>query len=85
DVTLDPDTAHPELVLFEDRKRVRRGNTWQNRPDKPERFMCWKRVVRESINRKGTIALSPNDGLWVLRLFGNKYEACTDPPVSLPL
>ncbi|XP_032640486.1 zinc finger protein RFP-like isoform X3 [Chelonoidis abingdonii] len=37
-VTLDPDTAHPELVLFEDRKGVRRGHTRQHLPYNPERF-----------------------------------------------
>ncbi|XP_053902598.1 butyrophilin subfamily 1 member A1-like [Malaclemys terrapin pileata] len=45
DVTLDPDTANPYLVLSEDRKRVRLGDTRQDLPDNPERFDRCYRVL----------------------------------------
>uniref|UniRef100_A0A674F2D6 E3 ubiquitin-protein ligase TRIM39-like n=1 Tax=Salmo trutta TaxID=8032 RepID=A0A674F2D6_SALTR len=38
DVTLDPDTAHPKLIMSEDGKQVKHGNAKQHLPDKPVRF-----------------------------------------------
>ncbi|XP_074827934.1 E3 ubiquitin-protein ligase TRIM11-like [Natator depressus] len=38
DVTLDPEMDNPQLVLSEDRKPVRYGDTCQDLPDSPERF-----------------------------------------------
>ncbi|KAI7814439.1 putative zinc-binding protein A33-like [Triplophysa rosa] len=111
DVTLDPDTAHPELILSEDGKQVKLGDIRHELPDNPERFdKCvsvlgkegfssgrfyfevqvktnWDLgVVRGSINRKGMITMSPQDGHWAVFLRNeNDYCACADPSVSLCL
>ncbi|XP_074158130.1 putative E3 ubiquitin-protein ligase TRIML1 [Sminthopsis crassicaudata] len=38
DITLDPESAHPHLILSEDLKRVHYGSTRQDLPDNTERF-----------------------------------------------
>ena len=109
-MTLDPDTAHPELFLSDDGKQVSHGDEKKNLPDNPERFslsLCvlgkqsfssgrfyfevqvegkpkWTLgVARESIHRKGTITLRPDDGCWIIWLSnGNEYQA---PSVRLSL
>ncbi|NXJ58546.1 BT1A1 protein, partial [Spizaetus tyrannus] len=37
-ITLDEDTAHPQLILSAGGKSVRCGHTWQAVPDNPERY-----------------------------------------------
>ncbi|XP_028445909.1 probable E3 ubiquitin-protein ligase TRIML1 [Perca flavescens] len=113
DVTLDPDTAHPALILSDDGKQVNDSDVRKNLPDNPERFSdCvnvlgkqsfssgrfyfevevkekteWDLgVVRESINRKESIPLSPQNGYWTIVLInGNEYYAAAVPPVLLSL
>uniref|UniRef100_A0A3P9C7B6 Bloodthirsty-related gene family, member 2 n=1 Tax=Maylandia zebra TaxID=106582 RepID=A0A3P9C7B6_9CICH len=38
DVTLDPDTANPDLILSDDGKQVNHGDVRRKLPDNPERF-----------------------------------------------
>ncbi|XP_034054599.1 E3 ubiquitin-protein ligase TRIM39-like [Gymnodraco acuticeps] len=113
DVTLDPDTAHPNLTLSDDGKQVKDGDVKKNLPDNPERFdYCvsvlakqsfssgrfyyevqvkgktdWTLgVARESMNRKGPITSSPQDGYWMIVLRnGNQYSARAGPSVRLSL
>ncbi|XP_059185167.1 E3 ubiquitin-protein ligase TRIM39-like [Centropristis striata] len=113
DVTLDPDTAHPKLILSDDGKKVKCGDVMKNLTDNPKRFSdcsfisakqfissgkfyfevqvrgksCWiLGVARESINRKGDITLSPQNGFWAMCLLnGNEYKATASPAVLLSL
>ncbi|XP_033941530.1 E3 ubiquitin-protein ligase TRIM21-like [Pseudochaenichthys georgianus] len=113
EVTLDPDTAHPKLILSDDGKQVKLSNVWKDLPDNPERFdtcACvlakqsfssgrfyyevqvegkthWDLgVARESINRKGQISLTPQNGYWTIVLRNeNEYQAFAGPPVGLSL
>ncbi|NXE12195.1 BT1A1 protein, partial [Lophotis ruficrista] len=45
EVVLDPNTAHCDLVLSDDRKSVKREDTRQDIPDIPERFNPWRCVL----------------------------------------
>ncbi|XP_071396192.1 E3 ubiquitin-protein ligase TRIM39-like [Centroberyx affinis] len=44
-VTLDPDTAHPYLILSDDGRQVNHGDVEKNLPDNPERFSPWTCVL----------------------------------------
>ncbi|CAI5657205.1 E3 ubiquitin-protein ligase TRIM21-like [Oreochromis aureus] len=47
DVTLDPDTAHPNLILSDDGKQVYHSDVRKNLPDNPERFSLCPCVLGE--------------------------------------
>ncbi|XP_053537924.1 E3 ubiquitin-protein ligase TRIM39 [Ictalurus punctatus] len=112
DVTLDPDTAHPNIILSADRKQVTEGNKQQTLLDTPERFnkflivlgkesfssgrfyyevqvrgkTAWELgVAKESVNRKGDITLTPQDGLWTVYLRNENQYTAGDPSVPLTL
>ncbi|XP_063076111.1 uncharacterized protein LOC134466147 [Engraulis encrasicolus] len=108
DVTLDPMTAHPKLLVSADRKEVWCGDRQQKVPPSPLRFDCcacvlatqrfssgrhyfqvrvggktgWGvGVASESLNRKGEVGVSPEDGLWSLVLRGGaEYWAADHTP-----
>ncbi|XP_047676553.1 E3 ubiquitin/ISG15 ligase TRIM25-like [Tachysurus fulvidraco] len=49
-LTLDPNTAHPELILSEKNRVVRQSETQQRYFDHPERFDAWTQVLcKESV------------------------------------
>ncbi|XP_058521330.1 E3 ubiquitin-protein ligase TRIM69 isoform X3 [Ochotona princeps] len=112
-LTLDPKTAHPNLVLSKNQTSVWHGDIKQVMPDDPERFdssvavlgskgftsgkWYWEvevakktkwtvGVVRESIIRKGSCPLTPEQGFWLLRLRNQTdLKALDFPSCSLKL
>ncbi|XP_078272299.1 zinc-binding protein A33-like [Rhinoraja longicauda] len=110
-VTLDVETAHAQLEVSEDRKRVRRTGTARSRPDTGKRFTHWGCVLgsegftsgrhywevevagslgwslgvaAESVERKRSVTLTPETGVWSIRRVDDKFVAFTSSPSRLP-
>lgn len=66
DVRLDPDTAYSRLIVSEDRKCVRYGDTNQKLPDNPERFYRYNIVL-------GSQCLSSGRHYWEVEV-GDRSE-----------
>ncbi|XP_030007383.1 E3 ubiquitin-protein ligase TRIM39-like [Sphaeramia orbicularis] len=54
-LTLDPDTAHPRLILSDDGKQVHDGGEWKNLLDKPQRFTDCLRILAKQSFSSGRI------------------------------
>ncbi|XP_078272294.1 zinc-binding protein A33-like [Rhinoraja longicauda] len=110
-VTLDVETAHAQLEVSEDRKRVRRTGPGRSLPDTGKRFTYWACVLgsegftsgrhywevevagsegwslgvaAESVERKGSVTLTPETGVWRIERWDDEFVAVTSPPSRLP-
>ncbi|XDV12400.1 hypothetical protein PO909_001093 [Leuciscus waleckii] len=84
-VILDPDSAHPRLIVSHDGKQMEYGNTL-NAVDGVKDQTEWDLgVTRESSNRSGSLRLSPQKGYWTVRRRHERYWALDSPSVSLSL
>uniref|UniRef100_A0A8C6TKB5 Uncharacterized protein n=1 Tax=Neogobius melanostomus TaxID=47308 RepID=A0A8C6TKB5_9GOBI len=99
DVTLDPDTAHPNLILSEDLKQVHHTDVKNKHPNTSQRFTkCCNVLGKQSfssgrfyfevqfVNKKEEISLSPKNGYWTMALRNrDQYIALANSPVILSL
>uniref|UniRef100_A0A8C5FDB0 E3 ubiquitin-protein ligase TRIM39-like n=2 Tax=Gadus morhua TaxID=8049 RepID=A0A8C5FDB0_GADMO len=69
DVTLDPDTAHPSLILSEDGKQVHDGGVWKELPGNPKRFTYYTSVLTRQSFSSGSfyfeVQVKDNTAWWL--------------------
>uniref|UniRef100_A0A8C6TGX4 Uncharacterized protein n=1 Tax=Neogobius melanostomus TaxID=47308 RepID=A0A8C6TGX4_9GOBI len=94
DVTLDPDTAHPNLILSEDLKQVHHTDVKNKHPNTSQRFTkCCNVLGKQSFSSgrfyfevQEEISLSPKNGYWTMALRNrDQYIALANSPVILSL
>ncbi|CAL8312283.1 unnamed protein product [Boreogadus saida] len=85
DVTLDPDTAYSCLILSKDGKQSFSSGRFYFEVQVKDKTVWWLGVVRESIDRKGGSALTPETGYWTLLYYQDGLVFSDNPSVRLPL
>lgn len=65
-VTLNPNTAHPRLIVSEDLISVRYTNEMQDVPSNPERYDCWVNVL-------GSEGLNSGIHYWAIEVGNSRF------------
>ncbi|XP_026179771.1 E3 ubiquitin-protein ligase TRIM21-like isoform X1 [Mastacembelus armatus] len=85
DVTLDPHTAHPELILSDDGKQVYDSDVEKNLPDNPERFSICPMVLGKQSFSSGRFYFEvqvKGKTQWVLGVARESIKRKGDIPLS---
>uniref|UniRef100_A0A452UZF4 Tripartite motif containing 27 n=1 Tax=Ursus maritimus TaxID=29073 RepID=A0A452UZF4_URSMA len=90
DVTLDPDTAYPSLILSDNLRQVRYSYLQQDlhywEVEVGDKAKWTIGVCEDSVCRKGGVTSAPQNGFWAVSLwYGKEYWALTSPMTALPL